>query len=212
MKSSKVAARAWGPVVALVWLGSIAPGCKASAQAEAKVGGASSPEEIKDFDRPLDSEASAAAADDAEAQEDYPLLGARHDLAYAGPTTPTCRCLAARVEDRSDAPSLRWEIAAPPIDRRTQWVVVLSSQGVPCEGAPANSLGASYQGYETDGDDVIVFVEALGEGRPMTQGAIIPRPPRDGAVYIEASGSVYGKPLQSDQKRCKLPSPGAAPS
>ena len=39
-------------------------------------------------------------------------------------------------------------------------------------------------------------------------------PPRDGGVYVEAAGSIYGKPLQGDQqKRCKIPTPvGDAPA
>jgi hypothetical protein len=202
--------------IGLSWLAALslagAVGCKASTHAEAKLSSAEINDEIKDFDRPLEP-ASARSVNtplaEGEVEGEYPLLGARHDLGYGGPATAVCKCLAIRVEDRADAEALHWDMAVPHIDRRHQWIVALSSKGVPCDGTPADTLGASYQGYETEGDDVIVYVEALGEGRPMTSGAIIPRPPRDGGVYVEAAGSVYGKPL-GNEKRCKVPVPASA--
>ena len=69
-------------------------------------------------------------------------------------------------------------------------------------------MGASYQGYVTDGNDVVIYVEALGEGRPMTSGAIIPRPKPSGSVYVESTNAIYGKPLDGKSQRCKLPPPG----
>jgi hypothetical protein len=74
---------------------------------------------------------------------------------------------------------------------------------------PKGTLGASYQGYGTDGNDVVVYVEALGEGRPMTSGAIIPRPKASGSVFVEPTNAVYGKPLTGKSKRCKLDPPGS---
>ena len=210
MKTMLAELGAFLQVSALLALGGLAVGCKGSVQADAKASAQLSEEEVKDFDRPLEASSASAPAVGGEAaapEGEYALLGARHDLGYAGPGAAVCRCLAVRVEERPDASSLHWDMAPPNIDKKRQWVVALSSKGVSCEGAPAGTLGASYQGYETDGDDVIVFVEALGEGRPMTNGAIIPRPPPDGGVYIEASGSIYGKPLSGDQKRCKVPTP-----
>jgi hypothetical protein len=200
------------PLLGALLLGGATVGCKGSTHAEANVGGDVSSEEIKDFDRPLEP-ASSKTVNPPLAQGDVPgeyaLLGARHDLSYGGPTTAVCKCLAIRVEDRPDAESLHWDTVPPLTDRKNQWIVAMTSKGVPCDATPSDTLGASYQGYETDGDDVIVYVEALGEGRPMTTGAIIPRPPRDGGVYVEASGSIYGKPLNAD-KRCKVPVPVSA--
>jgi len=168
------------------------------------------PEELViDADRPLQAPPLPPIAPSA-AEEERPLLGARHDLAYAGPASDVCRCLAVRVEDSADAPALRWAVAPPQLDSSSQWIVALSSQGVRCEGAPKGSPGASYQGYETRDGDVIVFVEALSEGRPLTSGGIIPRPAAGGSVFVEALGSVYGKPLQGDQPRCKVPTPAVA--
>lgn len=188
----------------------LASGCQGStatvAQLPARM--ASAPEElVGDADRPLEAPPLPPISAPEEA---HPLLGARHDLAYAGPPSDVCRCLAVRVEQSAEAPALRWAVAPPQLDGGSQWVVALSSQGVRCDGAPPGSRGASYQGYETRGGDVIVFVEALGEGHPLTSGGIIPKPAPGGSVFVEALGSVYGKPLQGDQARCKVPAPTVA--
>jgi hypothetical protein len=55
-----------------------------------------------------------------------------------------------------------------------------------------------------------VYVEALGEGRPPTNGAIIPRPKPSGSVFVESTNAIYGKALDGKSKRCKLPAPGSA--
>ena len=101
---------------------------------------------------------------------------------------------------------------APRLDPNTQWVLAFSSSGVNCDAPPAGTLGASYQGYAVEGNDVVVYVEALGEGRPMTSGAIIPRPIGNGSVLIEPAGAIYGKPLEGKAKRCKIAAASAAPA
>ena len=52
--------------------------------------------------------------------------------------------------------------------------------------------------------------KAQDEGRPLTSGAIIPRPLANGSVLIEPAGAVYGKPLEGKNKRCKLTAPSSA--
>jgi hypothetical protein len=108
---------------------------------------------------------------------------------------------------------MAWQTQPPSIDPETQLVIALSSAGLSCPGAPADSLGASYWGYRRRGDDVIVVVEAARSGRPITMGAIIPKPFGSGQVYVEPSspGLVYGKPL-SGAGSCKLGNPGPARS
>jgi hypothetical protein len=186
----------------------LASGCGSSIATEAKM--AAAPEDlVLDADLPLEAPLLPPIPPSAP-EEERPLLGARHDLEYAGPASDVCRCLAVRVEESAEAPALRWSVAPPQLDSSSQWVVALSSQGVRCEGAPQGSPGASYQGYEARDGDVIVFVEASSAGRPLTSGGIIPRPAAGGSVFVEALGSVYGKPLQGDQARCKVPTPAVA--
>ena len=139
------------------------------------------------------------------------MLGARHDLNYAGGKTPTCQCLAVALSDKAEDPAFQWDMGAPHLDPSTQLVIAFTSNGVSCDSPPAGTLGASYQGYALDGNDVVVSVEALGEGRPLTSGAIIPRPPASGSVLIEPAGAVYGKPLEGKTKRCKLTVASSAP-
>jgi hypothetical protein len=188
--------------------------CHSSVQADAQLNTGKSDEQVRDFDRPLAPAAGAQAdpAADAAAAQEYALLGARHDLNYAGSKTPTCQCLAVALSDKADDPAFQWELGAPHLDPSTQLVIAFTSNGVSCDSPPAGTLGASYQGYAIDGNDVVVSVEALGEGRPLTTGAIIPRPVATGSVLIEPAGAVYGKPLEGKTKRCKLTMAGSAPA
>ncbi len=147
---------------------------------------------------------------------DIALLGARHDLRYSGAPTATCRCLATALGQANDA-GISWRSQVPELDPSTQLVIALSSDGIPCPEAPKDSLGASYWGYRIAGDDVVVVVESARYGRPVTGGAIIPKPPGSGRVLVEPlGGSVpYGRPLAAGEKRCVLGNPGpraAAPA
>jgi hypothetical protein len=184
--------------------------CHASVQEDAKVGNEGNGEPLKEFDRPL--EAPPIKTEPAEnfKVESYALLGARHDLNYAGPKQATCQCLAAHLDDHADNPAFQWELGAPHLEPTTEWVIAFSSNGVNCDAPPQGTLGASYQGYSADGNDVVVYVEALGDGRPMTSGAVIPRPLGNGSVFIESTGAIYGRPLDGRGRRCKLPAPASA--
>jgi hypothetical protein len=191
----------------------LALGCQGSLQADARVSGdgKESDEPIASYNRPLESPQKASAPTENDfTHAQYALLGARHDLSYAGPKTPACACLAVALRDQAVDAAFQWELEAPRLEPSTQWIIALSSNEVPCDAPPTGTLGASYQGYGTEGNDVVVYVEALGEGRPMTNGAIIPRPKPSGSVFIESTNTVYGKPLDSKSKRCKLAAPGGA--
>jgi hypothetical protein len=194
---------AWLPVL-------LSFACHASVQADANASNEELDDEIKSYDRPLEaSETPPAAAENDVVAGDYALLGARHDLNYSGSKDPTCACLAVALRDQPKDAAFQWELEAPKLEPSSQWIIALSSNEVRCDTPPRGTLGASYQGYGTDGDDVVVYVEALGEGRPMTSGAIIPRPKASGSVFVEPTNAVYGKPLEGKSKRCKLGAPGS---
>ncbi len=186
--------------------------CRASVQADAQLNtGPDGKQQVREFDRPLDpAEARAEPVAD-EPPPEYALLGARHDLSYVGPTTPTCQCLAVTLSESAAHPAFQWEIGPPQLNPSTQQVIAFTSNGVSCDAPPSGTLGASYQGYVVEGNDVVVMVEALGEGRPMTSGAIIPRPQGNGSVLVEPAGAIYGKPLEGKAKRCKITA-SAAPA
>jgi hypothetical protein len=179
-------------------------GCKASVDAKVNVNGEG---KVADFDKPF--EGTQRDGDDTRKSSptgpEYALIGARQDLNYSGPPTPNCQCLAVSVGQPLDL-SFAWEAAVPITDPKTQLVLAMSSQGITCEQAKAASLGASYQGYVIDGNDVVVLVEEAQPGRPLATGGIIPRPTPTSAVYIQpADKSVpYGAPLDGKAGRCKL--------
>lgn len=213
MKTTRSQSRAGRRTAVAAALGALACcACHASVQADAQLNTGKPDEQVRDFDRPLEPAAAKAepAADAAEPQE-YALLGARHDLNYTGGKTPTCQCLAVALSDKAEDPAFQWDMGAPHLEPSTQLVIAFTSNGVSCDSPPAGTLGASYQGYAVDGNDVVVSVEALGEGRPLTSGAIIPRPSGTGSVLIEPAGAVYGKPLEGKTKRCKLTVASSAP-
>lgn len=193
----------------LLLAGLTSSACQASVQADANVStkkGGNQP--LQDFDRPMDAPpVTAEPAPDDFSVEEYALLGARHDLNYVGPKRPSCQCLAVSLQDKATHETFQWELGAPRLEPSTQWVIALSSKDVACDASPPGTLGASYQGYTIDGNDVVVHVEALGEGRPMTSGAVIPKPLGGGSVLIEPAGAIYGKPLEGKGKRCKLTPP-----
>jgi hypothetical protein len=186
--------------------------CKASVQAEANsdIDLDESGKPLRSFDRPMETPVSAPepVQEGIETAPTHALFGARHDLSYKGPANAACACLAVALRDRPQDAAFQWELDEPRVEPGSQWIIALSSNDVPCDSPPSGTLGASYQGYVTEGNDVVVYVEALGEGRPMTSGAIIPRPKPSGAVFVEPTNAVYGKPLEGKNKRCKLAAPG----
>lgn len=141
------------------------------------------------------------------------LLGARHDLRLTqnAAATPTCACLAVALGAASD-PRFDWLSGPPKTDPEVQLVIALDSSGVPCSGEPKNSLGASYWGYKWSGNDIVVIVEAAKRGRPITTGAVIPKPLGDGKVYVEpiTRSLPYGRSLSKGGGRCLIGNPGPA--
>ena len=176
-------------------------GCQASVEAEVKTGG-SDKDQVPDFDKPIEPTSQGAAPVDDSPREVGPL-GARQDLSFKGPATGACSCLAVALGQAGD-PTFAWAGGAPQTDPASQLVVALSSAGVAC--AASGASGASYWGYEVDGNDVVVVVESARPGRPQTSGAIIPRPLGDGQVYVRPSekGVPYGRPATGKGERCQV--------
>ncbi len=137
------------------------------------------------------------------------LLGARHDLQLrSGKATASCECLSVAVGG-SHSSGMAWSSVPPDIDESTQLSIALSSEGQACKGEPKKSLGASYWGYRISGNDVVVLVEAARGGRPLTTGAVIPRPVGPGQVFVAPASKKlpYGRPL-AGKGLCKVGNPG----
>jgi hypothetical protein len=199
-----------GAVVACTALAFLA-GCKASVEADVNTPKA----EVADLDKPMDLSAVERSSPATRAPADTALLGARLDLSYNGGTTPRCKCLAVAVGQPADA-SFQWASTRPTIDQETQVVLALTSSGVSCDAGDALAP-ASYWGYQIVGQDVVVGVEAAKPGRPIAQGAIIPRPAAGGQIYVHpvTSDAPYGRPASGAGDRCAIASlarPEAAPT
>lgn len=184
-------------------------GCKASVSGEAHIGGEAKEEEIPDFDKPLDTPVEAQAEFEESESDDYALLGARQDLSFEGAPKARCACLAVALGQPGD-PEFGWATEKPKLNTSTELVIALSSHGIDCPGAPEGSLGASYWGYKTEGNNVVVIVEEAHEGRPVTAGAVIPRPGPDGSVYVKpiTKKVPYGRALDGGAQ-CLIGNPGA---
>jgi hypothetical protein len=183
----------------------------ASAEGDADVSARGSAEGEGEMSRSASAESSGAAA--ASTTFDIPpsrvLLGARHDLKLrSGKGTASCECLSVALGSaRSGA--MAWSAVPPGLDETTQLSIALSSDGQACKGEPKQSLGASYWGYRISGNDVVVFVEAARGGRPLTAGAVIPKPVGAGQVYVTPTSKKlpYGRPLEG-KGLCKIGNPG----
>lgn len=136
-----------------------------------------------------------------------PLLGARRDLTLApGEGGSPCTCLKVALGAPSSS-AFKWKGTPPSIDPERQLVIALTSEGAGCP-EPKGGKGASYWGYSRSGDNIIVYVESAIKNRPVTSGAIIPKPFGAGEVFLAPKGGApYGKPV-TGKGSCKVGNPG----
>ncbi|MCH2109054.1 MAG: hypothetical protein MK135_06980 [Polyangiaceae bacterium] len=156
-------------------------------------------------DGSTDSTSSAASGETttnpAQAGQSSALFGARHDVFLSNAEGSTCRCLAVALGQPSDQ-RLTWTGLMPQLNASTQFILALGSEGLNCDfqGGPA-----SYAGYEVQGKNVVVTVEEAKDGRPITHGAIIPRPSEGGQLLIHAAGEApYGRAVEGNGD-CSVP-------
>lgn len=132
------------------------------------------------------------------------LLGVRHDLLLAEGAHPArCNCLAVEVGPAAD-PRFFWTAGAPTTGPGAV-AIALGAHGVTCAGGDADERRRpSISAVDQIGDDVIVEVEDLPEGRPLAAGAMIPAPGPRGAVYVRPRNAqvIYAK--GAPDGRCKV--------
>jgi hypothetical protein len=135
------------------------------------------------------------------------LLGARRDLTLApGEGSSPCSCVRVALGPPTQA-TFKWKGTPPTVDPERQLVIALSSEGAGCPD-PKGGKGASYWGYSRSGDNIIVYVETAIKDRPVTSGAVIPKPFGGGEVFLAPrDGSPYGKPIAA-KGSCKVGNPG----
>jgi len=132
-------------------------------------------------------------------------LGVRHDLMLSPtPHEPRCNCLA--VEVGSARESKFFWIGSPADTGTEALAVAVGSRGVPCSGGDPDERRRrpSISAVDRDGEDVILEVEDLPEGRPLASGAIIPKPGLKGAIYIRPhrNNRIYAR--EPGAARCKV--------
>ena len=186
----------------------VALSCQASVNADASQKRVrADSEETPDFDKPITEQELASKPAPTVAVVDTALLGARRDLSLVSEhANAACACVKAGIGTAQSA-AFQWQSGAPRLNEDTRL------RGSPCRpkyracsGEPKGSAGASYWGYRISGNDVIVFVEGVRDGRPRTSAAIIPKPVGDGQVYLAPAKKKlpYGRPLDGKGERCKV--------
>jgi hypothetical protein len=163
-------------------------------------------DEKREVNRPLreTEEMTAAGATTASSATELGLVGVRHDLMLSEGAHPArCNCLAVEVGPATD-PRFFWTAGAPTTDEGTV-TVALGARGVTCAGGDADDKRRpSISAVDRIGDDVIVEVEDLPEGRPLASGAVIPKPGPKGSVYVRPRNAkvIYAK--GAPDGRCKV--------
>jgi hypothetical protein len=132
-------------------------------------------------------------------------FGVRHDLSIKpeAPRQPTCGCVAVEM-GMPGKQAFLWDGQVPVIGADAA-VVAVSVRGVECAAEPDESKRrASISGVERDGEDVIIELEQLPEGRPLALGAIIPKPGTNGALFLQPRDKKVRWLPQGAAKRCKV--------
>lgn len=138
-------------------------------------------------------------------------FGVRLDLSMktGTPRTPACGCLAVET-GMPGKQAFSWDGQIPEIGPDA-FVVAVSARGVECPAEPDESKRrASISAVERDGDDVIVEIENLPEGRPLALGAIIPRPGPNGVLLFQPRDSKVRWVPQGAANRCRIKVPTAS--
>jgi hypothetical protein len=163
-------------------------------------------EETPDFDKPITAQELAPKPAPTVPVVDTALLGARRDLSLVNErANAACACVKVAIGTPQSA-AFQWQGGAPHLNADTELAFAMSSENMACSDQPKGSTGASYWGYRISGNDVIVFVEGVRDGRPRTSAAIIPKPVGDGQVYLAPAKKKlpYGRPLDGKGERCKV--------
>jgi hypothetical protein len=124
------------------------------------------------------------------------LVGVRHDLMLSNaPHEARCSCLAVEVGAANEGSKFFWT-GAPPDTGADALAVAIGARGVPCPGGDPDDRRRrpSISAIDRDGDDILIEVEDLPDGRPLASGAVIPKPGPKGSIYVRAhrGNAIYG--------------------
>ena len=137
-------------------------------------------------------------------------FGVRLDLSMrpGTPRTPACGCLAVET-GMPGKQAFLWDGQVPSIGADAL-VVAVSARGVDCPAEPDESKRrASISAVERDGDDVIIEIESVPEGRPLALGAIVPKPGPNGVLVFRPRDRKVPWVPQGEANRCRIKVPTA---
>src|SRR6266542_3751698 len=189
--------------IAALLLAGIASGCRAHASASADVKTSADMDGDRKYEAPESSRPSPppgtrplVVPGPSEPPSDRTFfLGVVHDLSLsaAAARSPACRCLAVGYGAPTDA-KFAWQGGPPKLEPGTM-AVAIAADGVACSSPGYAPRRASISGVERAGDDVVVIVENVREGRPVVHGALVGPPGGTGSLVIRARrGAPYGAP------------------
>ncbi len=162
--------------------------------------------EKPEVNRPLreTEEMTNAGATAASSASEPGVIGVRHDVMLSEGAHPArCNCLAVEVGPASD-PRFFWTAGAPTADEDTV-TIALGARGVTCAGGDADDRRRpSISAVDRVGDDVIVEVEDLPDGRPIASGAVIQKPGPRGNVYVRPRNAKVIYARGAPDNRCKV--------
>ncbi len=133
------------------------------------------------------------------------LLGVRHDLMLAnGPHDARCSCLSVEV-GRPNDPAFFWAGGTPDVSSDAI-IVAIGARGIACPGGDPDDRRRrpSISAVDQEGEDIVIEIEDLPEGRPLASGAIIPRPGSRGSIYVtpRRGNLLYGR--NPGVSRCRV--------
>lgn len=147
---------------------------------------AEAPEKV----RPLRETEALNAVRAAPSEKAMTMIGVRHDLMLSNEAHATkCSCLAAEVGSPGES-KFFWT-GGPQNVGPDALVIAIGARGVSCQGLGIDEARRrpSISAVEQSNDDIIVEIEDLPETRPLAQGAIIPKPGINGAIFIRPRDS-----------------------
>jgi hypothetical protein len=128
------------------------------------------------------------------------FLGVVSDLSLTQASTraPACRCLAVGYGLPAD-PKFAWKQGPPRVETGTM-AVAIAADGVACSAPGYAPLRASISAVERAGDDIVVVVENVREGRPpCTARSWSRRAARARSRARARRGAPYGAPAGGGQ-------------
>jgi hypothetical protein len=134
------------------------------------------------------------------------FYGILHDLSLkrGAVSGPSCTCLALAYGPPDD-PRFDWK---PGTRKREQGTFAIAISGdVECPPGRTTYLPKpSIAAVAYSGGEIVLTIEAAGQGKPMVRGVVGEQPSTGGAIVVRSRGDVpFGTPLGQASGSCRIP-------